>query len=180
MTEINERQAAFDKTIAGKLRSLAAAARADSDDTPEVRQALGLVADQMEARAASLDPPVEEPQEFGSLVLAWHELDAPDVAADLWQRSPMSGKHYWENANGVIEVWSDLCDPEVLRVGIGKPSDSDDPRLDGAYASGQYAGFDQALEAAHARITSLRGVAITAERKDAYDQSLRIIHELRP
>jgi hypothetical protein len=67
-------------------------------------------------------PAVEEPLEFGSVVRAWHPRENDDaVAADLWQHSPMSGKHYWENCNGVIEIWSDLVRPEVLRIGIGEP-----------------------------------------------------------
>jgi len=68
-------------------------------------------------------PAIQEPQEFGSIVQAWHPREDPSsTPPDLWQRSPMNGKHYWENRNGVCEVWSDLVHPQVLRVGIGEPT----------------------------------------------------------
>jgi hypothetical protein len=123
---------------------------------------------------------IEEPEGFGSIVRA---VCLGGSERQLWQRSYGDGKHYWESETGVVDVWSDLTHVEVLRVGIGEPAAKSKETLsayDEGYGNGQYTGFDQALEAAHARIASLRSVAITAERKDAYDQSLRVVHELRP
>jgi len=77
-----------------------------------------------EIRSQIPKPAVEEPEAFGSIVQAWHPSEDPSgTPPDLWQRSPVNGKHYWENRNGVIEVWSDLLHPEVLRVGIGPQVD---------------------------------------------------------
>jgi hypothetical protein len=101
-----------------------------------------------EIRSQIPKPAVEEPQDFGSIVQAWHPSEDPSGTPDLWQRSPAHGKHYWENRNGVIEVWSDLVHPEVLRVGIGEQSD-EWHRLDvanaqtGAYAEGHQKGSDE-------------------------------------
>lgn len=86
-------------------------------------------------------PAVEEPELFGSIAQAWHPSEDPrGTPPDLWQMSPtnsqlppVNGKHYWENRNGVIEVWSNLQHPEVLRVGIGEPD---------AYARGYEDGVD--------------------------------------
>jgi hypothetical protein len=93
----------------------------------EARYRLRSLADDIEAQIP--EPAVEEPQDFGSIVQAWHPSEDPSSGPpDLWQMSPtnrqlppVSGEHYWENRNGVIEVWSDLQHPEVVRVGIGPP-----------------------------------------------------------
>lgn len=61
-------------------------------------------------------PAIEEPKEFGSIVRA---ISGPSVYGTLWQMAPGHGEHYWQDAHGCVEVWSELTDVEVLRVGLG-------------------------------------------------------------
>jgi hypothetical protein len=117
---------------------------------------------------AQVKPAIEEPQEFGSIVQAWHPSESPSgTPPDLWQRSPVNGKHYWENRNGVIEVWSDLQYPEVLRVGIGEQSDE-----------GWRRGWDALRAKLRRHYTQIASSAITAERKDAWRQALEALEEM--
>jgi hypothetical protein len=62
---------------------------------------------------------VEEPTEFGSVVAA---SVAGRPAPVKWHMSPMNGKHYWESEFAAVELWSELRDVDVLRVGIGEPA----------------------------------------------------------
>lgn len=75
------------------------------------------VADELRGQ---LKPAVEEPQEFASVVRATSHGEPM-----LWQKTPMHGKHYWESETGAVEVWSELTDVEVLRVGVGEPGQVD-------------------------------------------------------
>lgn len=124
-----------------------------------------------------IKPPVEEPAEWGSVVLASSDACHNRVH---WFRD----HNFWRaSLDGHCSGWSYLHNPEVLRVGIGEPAAKSKETLsayDEGYGNGQYTGFDQALGAAYEQIAALRAEAITAERKDAYDKALRIIHELRP
>jgi len=113
-------------------------------------------------------PAVEEPEDFGSIVQAWHPSEDPSgTPPDLWQRSPMNGKHYWENRNGVCEVWSDLVHPQVLRVGIGED-----------HSDSYNMGRTDFAEAMRRDISALRAAAVGAERKNAYDNALATIAAL--
>jgi hypothetical protein len=111
-------------------------------------------------------PAVEEPEDFGSVVRA----AAPDWTTRplLWQKTPAAGKHYWESETGVIEVWSELTNVEVLRVGIG--TESSTPHSDD-YLEGR----QDIAGAIRQDIAALRAEAITAERKDAYDKALAAV-----
>jgi len=115
-------------------------------------------------------PAIEEPTEFGSIVRAWHPDDPKGVAADLWQRSPRNGKHYWENRLGNIEIWSELVRPEVLRVGIGETGNGEDYKD----------GFSEAKLAMRQQLRNLRSGAITAERQNAYDKAIAVVKEIQP
>jgi hypothetical protein len=112
----NERQAVFDKAIAGKIRDLAVAARSE-DGSPEVRQALGLIADQLEAHARKYDPPIEEPAERWSVIFA-NVSGSRMVESKQLVRTDVG----WLDGDG--NGWGDFdsfSDVEVLRVGIGEP-----------------------------------------------------------
>jgi len=111
----NERQAVFDKAIAGKIRDLAVAARSEYG-SPEVRQALGLIADQLEAHARKYDPPIEEPTERWSVIFA-NVSGSRMVESKQLVRTDVG----WLDGDG--NGWGDFnsfSDVEVLRVGIGE------------------------------------------------------------
>jgi len=111
-------------------------------------------------------PAVEEPTEFGSIVRAL----GPYGKSMLWQKTPEKGKHYWESETGVVEVWPDLQDPEVLRGGVAESGDSYDYKQ----------GVNDTVIQAVARLRTLRAEAITSERKSAYDCAISTVEELRP
>lgn len=137
------------------------------------------IADRIEEQ---LTPAIEEPQEFGSIVRA----AAPHHHRALWTRSPMTGDHYWMSEKGYAEVWPELTDVEVLRVGLGEPVNVHEfmtsagfgstPAQEDAYARGYVDGVDSnrpspvdrsvihsALREAMAKI-SLREARLIVER----------------
>lgn len=140
-----------------------------------------------EIRAQIPKPAVEEPTAFGSIVRA---VCAHGTEYQLWQRSPMQGKHYWESEHGIVEVWSDLTHVEVLRVGIGEPAvptDADEfmestgfsPREEpGGDAASYCQGRDAFAAKVRREVSALRAAAIGAERKDAYDTALALVGAL--
>ena len=78
--------------------------------------------------------------------------------------------------------FSDLHDPEVLRVGIGEASDGDAKSV--VFKNGWDHGHKQGVEDFKAKaitqLRALRAVAITAERKDAYDKAVAVVKEIQP
>ena len=68
---------------------------------------------------AQVKPPIDEPEAFGSLVHARERYNNAPLL--LWQKCPERGKHYWMSETGAVEVWSELTDVEVLRVGLEAP-----------------------------------------------------------
>lgn len=141
---------------------------------------LQLMAEDIEAQ---LPPAVDEPLAFGSLIRA----GSPRVTAILWQKAPdRRGQHYWESEMGDVEVWSELTDVEVLRVGLGEPEsvatqisrmsrfahEADKDAFD--------AGFDACRAGAHQKLCALLADAITSERKNAYEKAIQAVEELAP
>lgn len=55
-----------------------------------------------------------EPTQFGSIIRAIYA-----GKSRLFQMAPTVGRHYWEDEDGLVEVWSGLEDAEVIRIGIG-------------------------------------------------------------
>jgi hypothetical protein len=89
----------------------------------------------------------------------------------LWQRSYGDGKHYWESEHGVIEVWSDLTDIEVLRVGLGDTA---------AFIEGFREGQREMNTKIHVRVSSLLEGSLLPERMTAYEHVLKAVEELAP
>lgn len=93
---------------------------------PDDDATIGLIADQLIkagffelARQIQMSlRTVQEPTAFGSIVRASYA----NSDRMLWQRDPHR-TNYWESETGAVEVWSELTDVEVLRVGIGEQSD---------------------------------------------------------
>lgn len=132
---------------------------------------LDLMAEDVEAQFPK--PAVDEPEQFGSIVRA---KSPQDPQADLlWTPTPRR-RHYWMSVSGLCEVWSELTEVEVLRVGVGElPSKSQKAAQDNdAYLQG-YGDF-----AAKVRrdLSALRAEAIGAERKDAYDKAIEVVESL--
>lgn len=97
------------------LREIASALRyleGREDECSSNRRKWGEIAAAIEEQ---VKPAVEEPLDFGSLVRASN----PERKNVLWQQAPHIGGHYWINAYRDVEVWSELTDVEVLRVGLG-------------------------------------------------------------
>lgn len=134
------------------------------------------VADDIEAQ---VNPAVEEPAEWGSLVLASSATCHNRVG---WMRVFPSHKHYWENADGVTEAWTDLHRPEVLRVGIGEPvhefmtSAGFDPTSpqDAAYTKGA---ADFAAKVRR-EVSALRSTVVTGPEKRTCDDALALVAAL--
>jgi len=103
-------------------RDVAAYFRAHASQIPETwKERVSLfkyLADQIEAQ---IQPPVPaEPTEWGSVVRAF----VCDSDRELWVRTasrPCSG---WLNVHGSTVDWRRLCEPEVLRIGVGPSSEA--------------------------------------------------------
>lgn len=153
---------------AALLKDAAAAAGSDGCNHTAGMHARWL-ADQIEGQ---VKPSVEEPEAFGSIVRA---VCLGGTEPQLWQRSYGDGKHYWESATGVFDVWSDLTDVEVLRVGLGEvPSDSQKAAQDDAYVLGA---ADMKARV-RKQFIQLASSAITSERKEAWRQAIEAIEAL--
>jgi hypothetical protein len=146
--------------------------------------ALQELADSIEEQLSK--PAIEEPIKFGSIVRAGIDGLSDRV---LWQRLCTGG---WQSEHGTFTASFDWLDhPEVLRVGIGDcPACSESApewaRLDAAnadedaYAKGITKGIERAKAVHILRLRDLRSVAISAERKDAYDKAIRAVEEPLP
>lgn len=107
------------KVVARKLRSAAAALRADAaaSNFVNLRDLLLVEIVELEKRADSIEeqvPTVEEPTEFGSIVRAGYDERSDRI---LWQRGSKGG---WTGEDGgYVASFDWLYRPEVLRVGVG-------------------------------------------------------------
>jgi len=72
----------------------------------------------------------QEPTAFGSIIRATY-LGKPR----LFQMATTVGKHYWEDRDGLVEVWSELADAEIVRIGLGD-EDMTAAEFDRRYAAG--------------------------------------------
>lgn len=124
---------------------------------------LSQLADMIEEQ---VKPAIEEPTKFGSIVSA--PLDGERV---LWTPNPRVGAHYWISATGFSEVWSELTDVEVLRVGLGDVVD---------VVSIAIQGYSDAKSDALAKLRVQRSGAITSERKNALEKAIQAVEELAP
>jgi hypothetical protein len=159
--------------LAHKLRSAAQALLADAANQPApLASALMQEAATIQGRADDLEKDAKpvEPTEFGSIVRAG--LQGSD--RELWQQTPLNGKHYWMSQSGVVEVWSELTDVEVLRVGLGEPADQD------IYSRGVIEGQRYTCIQAHVKLQRLHDEAITSERKNALEKAIQAVEELAP
>lgn len=84
-------------------------------DYSDAMKRLASLADSIEEQ---VKPVIEEPTAFGSVVRAIS--GEVSVGGTLWQMATGHGAHYWEDEHGCVEVWSELTDVEVLRVGLGQ------------------------------------------------------------
>jgi hypothetical protein len=180
---------------AHKLRSAAAAILADAARQADARLADSLTyeAGEIQARADSIEeqlkPVIEEPTEFGSIVRAGSPQDAPATEFDLWTPTPRR-KHYWMSQSGLCEVWSELTDVEVLRVGIGDALPTTAAELGRMSVAAHIQkraeehacakGAERAKTVHLMRLRDLRAGAISAERKDAYDKAICAVEEPLP
>jgi hypothetical protein len=112
-----------------------------------------------------VNPPVDEPEEFASVVRAGIDGLSDRV---LWQRSASS---YWFSETSRRATFADLHHPEVLRVGIG-----DDPRpaQDDAYLCGRRDFADRVRR----DLVQLKSSAITAPEERCYDSALATVAAL--
>lgn len=134
------------------------------------------LSDAAEQIERQVEPVIKEPEVFGSIVRA--SAPAQRTAEGLlWQMAPQNGKHYWESEYGAVEVWSELTDVEVLRVGLGEiPSDSQKDAQDDAYMLGR----TELRSRIHERLLQMLDVAITRERKNALEKAIQAVEELAP
>lgn len=172
---------------AHKLRSAAEALWADaSNQCGPFRDALQIEADAIQKRADSIEeqvkPTVPEPDQFGSIVRA---TCGPGLVGILWQHSPMQGKHYWESETGAVEVWPELTDVEVLRIGVGEADDGAalPVRRDGGTVPAA-APSSLAREIHHDHVSlekvldvlqEVRGACITAAEREAVQRCVRAL-----
>lgn len=119
-----------------------------------------------EIRAQIPKPPVPEPAEWGSVVRAF----VCGGYAEPWVRTADGQFSGWSNKHGTMVDWHKLCEPEVLRVGIGLRQDDSVA----AYSKGR----EDFANAMRRDVSGLLADAITAERRDAYDKVLASISAL--
>ena len=117
--------------------------------------------------ADQLPTHTEEPEGFGSIVRA----RSRSKLTMLGHPSPLNGRHYWESESGAVEVWSELTDVEVLRVGVGGSSEAE-------FAEAYLEGGRHLASKIHFRLTELLSEAITSERKNAYEKAIQAVEEL--
>ncbi len=110
-------------------------------------------------------PAVEEPTEFGSVILA----RADEREQRVRWTSPTSEPGWWSEFGAFVGGFQMLRDVEVLRVGIGETSGED-------YRDG----FSEAKLAMRQQLRNLRSGAITAERQNAYDKAIAVVKEIQP
>lgn len=105
----------------------------------------------------------QEPQEFGSVVRA----SSVRYEEQNWTPIPRTGEHWWHSETGKLEMWRDLVDPEVLRIGVG---------VDEKACDGWREGFNQGnldtRQRIYSRLTRLRATLITAPEHTAIDKAL--------
>jgi hypothetical protein len=112
-------------------------------------------------------PAIDEPTEFGSMVRApWSGKDI------LWVRWLHSS---WLSETGVTTAWSQLHNPEVLRVGIGEPVADQD-----SFSRGVLEGQRYVCIQATVGLGQLLADAITAERKGGLQRAIELIERLQP
>lgn len=123
------------------------------------------VADDIEGQ---LEPSVDEPQEFGSIVRAACNGTSDRI---LWCRG---AGHWWFSEQVGRALFADLHNPEVLRVGVG-------PSLDAYHRESWRNGYKLATENTRQRITSrlaaLKRDLITAPERNAIDKALAEIEK---
>lgn len=114
-------------------------------------------------------PAVEEPTEFGSIMLA-HFVNGKALR---WVRLPDS---WVSELGGFTAPGANFKIVEVLRVGIGADAVAPEGFDHAAYTMGvERAGAVHLL-----RLRDLRASANSAERKDAYDKAIRAVEEPLP
>lgn len=130
-----------------------------------------------EQTGEQVKPAIEEPEAFGSLVRATAGNTNYPLPTYLWQRSPMNGKHYWESETGVVEVWSELTDVTVLRVGLGV---ADEEKLDASFNDGLHEGQRDMNTRIHARLVSLHDLEVLKLRQRGLEKAMQAVEELAP
>ncbi|HEY9373276.1 hypothetical protein, partial [Streptomyces sp.] len=101
-----------------------------------------------------VNPAIEEPTEFGSLIRA-----NTGGGRQLLQRPGQArGKHYWENEDGGSWLWPELTEVEVLRVGVGDEA---------AYNNG----VSDTVSALVARLLEKRHGTNLMQKRDAFTEA---------
>jgi len=114
-------------------------------------------------------PAIEEPKEFGSIVRAGVDGLSDRV---LWQRLCTGG---WQSEEGAsIASFGWLDHPEVLRVGIGTTQDA----VGESYLEGRRKGAEVVVARGIRVLEAYHKGALTAERKDAYQNAINVLREL--
>lgn len=121
-----------------------------------------------------LKPAVDEPQEFGSLIFARHPDDPEYVAAEWWQLCPSRGEHYWESQSGEVELWSELLDVRVKRVGHGVSSEAYHRE---SWRNGYQLGIENTRDRITRRLEGLKRDLITSVEKTAIDKAIAKVEE---
>lgn len=139
-----------------------------SSSVPALLEIINAIEDQVK-------PAVEEPEAFGSIVRARYPGNQTDSC--LWQMAPEGrGRHYWESEYGAVEVWSELTDVEVLRVGLGEQSADVEKLREEAWDEGAR----ELAAQISTRLQNLLADAITGERKNAFEKAIQAVEELAP
>ena len=123
-----------------------------------IRHTLEALLEQVEAQLPK--PAVEEPTEFGSIVRApWSSKKL------LWFKA---ADNSWWSESGVATAWSQLRNPEVLRVGVGEPPD----------VTAFSRGWDEAVSLLRKYVIQYASSAHTGQHKDAYKAAIDRLTEM--
>lgn len=157
--------------LAQNLRGRATFMGGETVGDKESAAALRELADSIEEQ---VKPAVDEPQEFGSLIFARHPDDPEHVAAEWWQLCPSRGKHYWESQSGKVEIWSELLDVRVKRVGHGVSSEAYHRE---SWRNGYQLGADNTRDRHIAVLDGLKRELITAVEHTVVDKAIAAIEK---
>jgi hypothetical protein len=92
--------------------------------------------------------------------------------SELWVRTLAPEYSGWTNVVGKTVPWQRLCEVEVLRVGIEESQDE-------AEGEAFKAGVRHTVARGIRVLDGFRDQAITAERKDAYQNAINVLREIK-
>lgn len=155
MTEIKVDITPTDLTA---MRLVLAASERSRDNTPAWHRFKDLV----ESIEEQVKPSIEEPLAFASVVRV--------RSGSMFVRVGAMERHPWVSGE-CARSWDEMDVTEALRVGLDvAPEETENYKH----------GVKDTIYAIHGKVQLLRAVALTAERKDAYDNVIRAVEELQP